>query len=108
MQCNIDRVKTVGSVIQAGRVARNLTQQLASCVPKILPHQIFTDSDSFSSDPAGSALMSTVNGGLIEAEDGIADIVGAIFNNEKAPADARDRVGDGLTVAFDAASNITS
>ncbi|TCD66098.1 hypothetical protein EIP91_001750 [Steccherinum ochraceum] len=89
LQCNIDRVKTVGSVIQALVTTRNLTQQL-------------------SSDSVNSAHVADITGGLNKAEDGIAVIVAAIFAGQKAPNEARTEVGDGLSTAFDAASNITS
>jgi len=89
LACNIARVKIVGGVLQAAQTARNLTQELAS-------------------DPVGCVLIANVTTGIIEAEDAIAQIVGAIVNNAAAPPAARDQVGDGLNLAFEAAGNITS
>ncbi|KAH8102138.1 hypothetical protein BXZ70DRAFT_930442 [Cristinia sonorae] len=89
LQCNIDRVKVTGSVFQALQTTRSLTQQLQN-------------------DAAGTALLTTINQGLLGAEDGIADLVTALFAGQTAPESAVDQVGGGLTLAFDAASNITS
>ncbi|KAH8102137.1 hypothetical protein BXZ70DRAFT_55192 [Cristinia sonorae] len=89
LDCNIARVKVVGNVLEAARTARNLTQDLAC-------------------DQTATALLANVTTNIIQTEDAIADIVLAVFNNQTAPSDSRQKVADGLTFAFEAASNITS
>ncbi|THH26519.1 hypothetical protein EUX98_g7667 [Antrodiella citrinella] len=90
LQCNIARVKIVGSILQAAQTARNLTQELSCGCGN------------------SSSLIANVTSGIITAEDAVAEIVGAIFTGQAAPASARTQVGDGLTLALESAGNITS
>lgn len=89
LQCNLDRLAVIASV---GQTISNI-QQIASVG---------------SSDPAVTNATTTALNGLSSAESGIQTILEAIFAGQKAPADARDQVGDGLTVAQNALDSINS
>lgn len=60
------------------------------------------------SDKAGSELIATVTKGLNEVEDAVVVLFGDIAAGKPADQNAETQVGDGLTLAFNAAGNITS
>ena len=61
-----------------------------------------------SSDATGSEGISGVTDGINNAQAGIATIAKALLTGQKAPADARQQVEDGLTSAGSALASINS
>ncbi|KAI0786989.1 hypothetical protein C8Q75DRAFT_808065 [Abortiporus biennis] len=89
LQCNIDRIQIITQVNEATADAQTLSGQL-------------------SSDPAASELVSSITSGLNATQSGINEILDALSQGQKAPADVRDAVGEGLTQAIEALDNITT
>ena len=60
------------------------------------------------SDPTVTSATQQANQGLTDAKDGIVTIAKALIQGQKAPASARDQVGQGLGTVQSAVNSIDS
>ncbi|ESK87502.1 hypothetical protein Moror_2052 [Moniliophthora roreri MCA 2997] len=86
LQCNLARLSIVKNLAQTG----NRLNQVDT------------------TDPAVADAVTTAQGGLQDASDGIKTIAGALLTGQTAPAAARDQVASGLQTANDALVGLNS
>ncbi|KAJ8093188.1 hypothetical protein PM082_020673 [Marasmius tenuissimus] len=86
LACNVARFKIVTGLVKTGNTLKKVD----------------------TTDPAAAEAVTTAQGGLKSAGDGIKAIAAALITGQAAPADARDQVSAGLQTAGDALTALQS
>ncbi|KAL0580211.1 hypothetical protein V5O48_001804 [Marasmius crinis-equi] len=86
LACNVARFKIVTDLVKTGNTLKKVD----------------------TTDPTVADAVTTAQGGLKSAGDGIKAIAAALVTGQAAPADARDQVGAGLQTAADSLTALQS